>query len=834
MRMCWAMAAGRAVLMVMVALLVAVLLPVHPAAADTVDWTGEWDTRWRDGGARLILEQDGSTVTGAYPLYDGRIEARVVGRQLRGRWIEEGRQGGFVFVQSRDGQSFTGRYETGEWWTGIRAPDETDSRIPIDQSSPMATMRTFLRAANDTGTGTMELLGTSAKLLHVDPRAELGVDRLDYARLLFEVLDELSFRLWDLPHGIDAEAVTVSLSQAGTDNSFELDFRRIDGRWFIVPPPPEALRAARRELLAARGLTVGAERDPRALATPRDTFKMFLTGMREHAGRHDNPAYATLNTRELSEVIRYRETPLLARYLREVMDRIGYPLWQEIPNDPQSRRPYVHFQHPNGDIAVGPVETEDGVIWQFKPETLRTIRSVYAAMDDMPLPPDVVDVSSSTDIYFAARDFVRQMMPALLTPAGPLEQWQWAALVLAGMFGAGIGFVGSWGGISLSNRFGWTALGHRTEVFVLGWALRLIVFGAAMLLATQALGIPDPLATVITTIGWFLIVASLVPVAWHMIGLMADRYRQREHVMGATLTLVSLASGVARVVMLVGAILLLAHVLSLPYQSVLAGLGIGGLAVALAAQPTLQNLLAGFTLYADKPLSVGDFCRFGDKMGTIEHIGMRSTRIRSLDRTVITVPNSEFANMELENFAQRDRIWLSTVLQLRYETTPDQLRYVLAELRKLLIAHPKVASDPLRVRFVGFGPHSLDIDIFAYIQTPDVNEFHAVREDLFLRIMNLIDEAGTQFAFPSAVHYHAEDKPLDTSRVRASEKKVDDWRAEDRLPFPDYDWHDMAEFSNTLDYPPRGSAMAVYTQEKLPTHEATPDDDEDAKRREGS
>jgi small-conductance mechanosensitive channel len=344
--------------------------------------------------------------------------------------------------------------------------------------------------------------------------------------------------------------------------------------------------------------------------------------------------------------------------------------------------------------------------------------------------------------------------------------------------------------------------------FVIIWALRFLILGAVLLLATYGLGLPDPAATAVTTIGWLLIVASLVPFAWRAIGVVAEQYQRREGISGRQATLVALATGVGRVVILIGGILLLAHVLSLPYQGVIAGLGIGGLAVALAAQPTLQNLLSGFTLYADQPLAVGDFCRFGDKMGTIEHIGLRSTRIRSLDRTVITVPNSEFANMQLENFAHRDRIWLSTRLQLRYETTPDQLRYVLAELRKLLIAHPKVSADPLRVRFVGFGDYSLDIDIFAYVLTPDINEFHAIREDLFLRMMALIEDAGARLAFPSAVHYQAEDLASDPKRVKAAEKEVASWRSEDRLPFPDHHWHDKAEFSDTLEYPPEGSVLA--------------------------
>ena len=160
-----------------------------------------------------------------------------------------------------------------------------------------------------------------------------------------------------------------------------------------------------------------------------------------------------------------------------------------------------------------------------------------------------------------------------------------------------------------------------------------------------------------------------------------------------------------------------AEAFGVPVAPLIASLGVGGLAIALAVRPTLENVLGGFTLFADKPVRVGDFCLYGDKLGTVEEIGLRSTRIRSLERTVVTVPNAEFSQMQLENFTRRDQMLFRTTLGLRYETTPEQLRYVLAKLRELLIAHPMVSPDPARVRFAGFGTYSLDIEIFAYVQS---------------------------------------------------------------------------------------------------------------------
>ena len=239
----------------------------------------------------------------------------------------------------------------------------------------------------------------------------------------------------------------------------------------------------------------------------------------------------------------------------------------------------------------------------------------------------------------------------------------------------------------------------------------------------------------------------------------------------------------------------------------LAGLGVGSLAVALAAQQSLENLFGGMTLVGDQPVRVGDFCRFGDRVGTVEDIGLRSTRIRTLDRTVVTIPNAELSAMPIENFAKRDRFWFHPTLGLRYETTAEQLRYLLVEVRKLLYAHPKVSPEPARVRFAGFGSSSLDLEVFAYVLARDFDEFLEVAEDLNLRIMDVIAAAGTGFAFPSQTVYLRPDGGLDAEAARRAEDAVAEWRDREELLLPAFPPERIRELDATLDYPPRGSAL---------------------------
>jgi MscS family membrane protein len=271
-------------------------------------------------------------------------------------------------------------------------------------------------------------------------------------------------------------------------------------------------------------------------------------------------------------------------------------------------------------------------------------------------------------------------------------------------------------------------------------------------------------------------------------------------------SLAPLARRAMKAVVVMMAVLVTIQNLGFNVTSLLAGVGIGGLAIALAAQKTVEHLFGGVTLVTDAPVRVGDFCRFGDRVGTVEDIGMRSTRIRTLDRTVITIPNGEFASMQIENFSKRDRIWLHTTLGLRYETSPDQLRFILVEIKKLLLGHPKIDPDPARVRFVGFGAYSLDLEIFAYVTTADINTFLAIQEDILLRIMELIAASGSGFAFPSHTSYFTRDTGLDPERTRAAEDSVRAWRAANELCLPNFPPDQAAALRGKLQYPPAGAA----------------------------
>lgn len=201
-------------------------------------------------------------------------------------------------------------------------------------------------------------------------------------------------------------------------------------------------------------------------------------------------------------------------------------------------------------------------------------------------------------------------------------------------------------------------------------------------------------------------------------------------------------------------------IFGLNVTSGLAALGIGGIALALGAQKTVENFVGSLTIIFDQPIRIGDFCKVEGTSGTVEQIGMRSTHIRTLDRTLVIIPNGQLAALKIENFAHRDRMLYNPTLGLRYETTPDQIRYLLLEIRSILSQDPHIGPDPARVRLLGWENDKLNVEVFSYVNVRDYNKYLEIRENLTLQILDAVSRSGTALAFPSQTLYMGREATL--------------------------------------------------------------------------
>jgi MscS family membrane protein len=267
------------------------------------------------------------------------------------------------------------------------------------------------------------------------------------------------------------------------------------------------------------------------------------------------------------------------------------------------------------------------------------------------------------------------------------------------------------------------------------------------------------------------LIGTLVAVSWFLLRVIDVAFEFANIALlntqrTAAMAVVPMARRIAKT--LAGAIALLFVLDNLGFDSkaVFAGLGIGGIALALAAQKTLENVFGGVALVLDQPIRIGQFCKFGDVLGTVEDIGLRSTRIRTLDQTVISVPNAQLASANIENFAARGKVWFHPILSIRFDTSTDQLRYILDRLRHLLETDPRIEEGG-RVRLVNARP-AFDLEVFCYISTSNYDEFLVVQEELLFQFLEIIREAGTSLATPVQLAYSAADRGVGKALSPAS------------------------------------------------------------------
>jgi MscS family membrane protein len=363
--------------------------------------------------------------------------------------------------------------------------------------------------------------------------------------------------------------------------------------------------------------------------------------------------------------------------------------------------------------------------------------------------------SAVPEVLAATRPFFERHLPAPLLAEGPrgLHWWQWVAIPAFVALALGAGAVLGW----LTRR----ALGHLASRTRTSWDDELLKRVGRPLGVLWAIGVFTALQP------WLLLdegtsgaIRHLLRAATYLVLFWAG-FRSVDVAFDAAGTapwtkvnaglagLLPLGRKIGKVVLLALGLVAVLNELGFQVASLLAGLGIGGIALALAAQKTVENLFGSVAIGVDQPFRVGDFVRIEDVTGTVETIGMRSTRVRTLDRTLVTFPNGKLADTRAESFAVRDRLRLLANLGLDYATTAAQMRTVLREVEAALRAHPKIWPDAVVVRFNDLKESTLNVEVVAWFQTTDWNEFTAIRQELFLRFMEIVEQAGTTFAFPT-------------------------------------------------------------------------------------
>ena len=438
----------------------------------------------------------------------------------------------------------------------------------------------------------------------------------------------------------------------------------------------------------------------------------------------------------------------LARQLFTVLDRRLPPRLQDLSDrpegslsDPRSDQDAVGtISSAQGDVEVlleRVARDKSGPIWLFSRETLNRIPSLYQE----------INVTS-----------IDSILPAFLvnTRFGGIALFEWIGVFLG-----------------LPAAYLFTVLLSRTLSPLIG-SLRRRLRKRADLPDREM--VPVPVRLLLMALGIFGLLSNIsLPLLarqfWNSIGsiltiaacvwlfiLLNERVEHyirlrlvRRGNMGAA-SVLRLGRRVLDVLVIFFGLLFGLYHFGLNPTAALAGLGVGGIAVALAAQKTLENVLGGISIIFDRVVQAGDMLQIGDTLGTVEDIGLRSTRIRTRGRTLVSVPNGQVANLKLENLSARDKFWFHPRLSLRYDTTPAQMQSVVQNVREFLAEHSHVEPGTAYVRFLQFGRSSLDMDVSAYVLAADWDRFLEMQGDLLVSIREIVQATGAQLAFQQGIY----------------------------------------------------------------------------------
>lgn len=510
------------------------------------------------------------------------------------------------------------------------------------------------------------------------------------------------------------------------------------------PPRSHALAALLSALLCASSAAAQAPRDP-TTSTPRSSVQEFW----DASGRGDYEAAAELLRapgRNLAD------STSLARQLRAVLDRFAVFDPDSLSDRPEGRLddglapPFEELTRLGPPLENAPVRLTrlSSGRWVLSRDTVAHIPRWYAELDSR---------------------WLLERLPPWLAGAGPfaVARWQWAALPTLALAAALVGRALAWLALALLSslvrpvaRFARSEDRERLKAPA-RWLLGAGLFASAL----PALELPSRASSGVERLADATALLALGWTAWRAVDFGFEVLSRQAAAAQRSLLwgFGPLFRSLVRIVVVLVSAAAVLQGLGLPVASVAASLGLGGLAVALAARPSLENLLSAVMLAADQTLRVGDVVRIDGVYGTVEHIGLRSTRVRTLDRTLVSFPNGKLAELRIESYTARDRIRLVDLLRVDPATPREALGPALEALAKRAREHPRVHQDEVLVYLRELHELGLGVEVMLWLETTDWNEFVALRQEVLLALHAALEEQGVRLvrAFATGAPREAHD-----------------------------------------------------------------------------
>ncbi|MFO7776286.1 MAG: mechanosensitive ion channel family protein [Candidatus Hydrogenedentota bacterium] len=663
--------------------------------------------------------------------------------------------------------------EPGEAEDVAEEPLPEPERPEFNLTHPRATVRTFLDAMNAVEGGEPARIADAMECFYLSEEQPEAM-AATRARQLFEIFDELTIDLQTLPDDPEAGQFEWTLPRDVTltlhryeDGLYRFNSATVEAipdiheRIVEEEPPPEPAPTPpapeSEEPAAPAAPTEGAEPAEPAidpdLQTPRATMRTFLEGMRDWDENGRDQAVKTLDMTGVT-VVNREEAAFL---LRDILARFGEIVPQEIPNRREGA-PYEHeLRHPDLDEVYGVVTiapTARGE-WRFSADTVANLQELHASVEHFP----VLDATYERRIPLSlrVRNWVAYSVPFLLQRNLYLENWQWMGLITIILVGTlisrGITWILSLGLYQWFSRTELTLEESLEKSFIR--PVRVAIMAWAWFLGLSVLGLPDNVlqtlegaAKLVTALAAVWAFYRLVDIVGYYITERAAKNQRRFDDLLAPLITRGL-----KVLAVVYGVVIVSEIFEITLTSLLAGLGLGGLALALAAQSTVSNIFGSITVLFDRPFQIGDWVKINDVEGTVEVVGMRSTRVRTFYNSLVTIPNADMITATVDNMGARRYRRTYATLGLTYGTSPEKIEAFCEGIREIIRLHPHTRKDFFEVRFTEFGDDALKIMVYVFHQVPDWSSELRERHRLFIDIIRLAKRVGVEFAFPTQTLY---------------------------------------------------------------------------------
>ena len=650
------------------------------------------------------------------------------------------------------------------------------AKLRMDLSTPRAMLTSFLNAMNDAQSGNDEFLTAALQCIYLLDLEEAGriPQGTELAQKIHEALSSITLDLAllddkgenpvagtttvDVTFGQDESSVTVYM-RFNSDGVWRFSYNLMSEHVGELEDVVEVAEDAAIEVPVDPGV------DPR-IANPRATMQTFLGAFKEgylEDGGWDD-ALATLDLSDIASNLQTERGQEFATLLKQILDRDREITFQEFPNAPTGTAVLVLVDPTDTlerrRIEIVPLPIAEGAEvfeWKFSAASLQLLQELWdnVYIDREPVAGLASDVPQVMSLQL--RDWMNKNAPYLTDNLFLIENWKWLGLFISIMLGMIVSRVTGAFLVRVVRRVFRRKHFRIDEKLERGFVIpiRVAIMAWVWWIALKPLSLPDDALTWLK--GGIITVSStaFVWAVYRLVDILGSFIQDR-----ATTTdnkyddmFVPLIVRTMKIFVLAAGFIFVCQVNEYDITAILAGFGLAGMAIALAAQDTLGNIFGSLTVLMDRPFQIGDWIQIGDVDGSVESVGIRSTRIRTFYNSVVTVPNSELTTAIIDNYGARRYRRIKMNIGVTYNTPPEKMDAFCEGIRELVRQHPYTRKDYFHVYFNNFNSSSLDILLYCFVETPDWSTELRERHRLLLDIVRLAADLGVEFAFPTQTLY---------------------------------------------------------------------------------